>query len=169
MNDIWPHCIRTPTRPPPRRATKRLTRHALLHLRRVIWFVVFLMLLPGGLLWSADRTEVDCPDPPIVYPRLAQIAGVEGQVIAEIDGDSDGKASRVTLEGHQLLRMAVKQSLAKWDFKTKTNMSMTLTIKFVIEGTCLACGICDRSCTVSPSNPDAPVVVKIERNLASHR
>jgi TonB family protein len=81
-------------------------------------------------LWAAPQSVTDAAGvsvdaqgarfmhrAPVTYPRDAQVAGIEGVVLAEVKVDSDGSVSDASiLSGPEQLRKPVLQSVLSWHF-----------------------------------------------------
>ena len=81
-------------------------------------------------LWAAPQSVTDAAGvsvdaqgarfmhrAPVTYPRDAQMAGVEGVVLAQVKVDSDGSVSDASiLSGPEQLRKPVLQSVLSWHF-----------------------------------------------------
>ncbi len=76
------------------------------------------------------------------FPRLAQLARIQGTVTARAQMKPDGSVAAVTiLEGHGLLAEVVLGSLAEWRFSrscatASADSSVLITWKFSLKGNC---------------------------------
>jgi TonB family protein len=68
-----------------------------------------------------------------VYPPLAKLAGIEGNVVLDVTVDADGTVSNIKVEsGHPLLVKAALEAVQQWKYATSPQLpaTTTLTLQF---------------------------------------
>jgi len=95
------------------------------------------------------------------YPRLANLAGVQGSVVLIADiAVSGGVQSIRVVSGHQLLVETAKQSLQKWKFHClDTPNACQARVTFTFR---LSDEICDQPMCPSELEIDLPNIVTVE-------
>lgn len=94
-----------------------------------------------GVLFLALLTSVEAQPlrlSAIAYPRVAQLARVQGEMEVVCKAAADGKVTDVqTIVGHPLLARTVVESVRNWRFKpVGRQIEHKLVVKFRLSGNC---------------------------------
>jgi TonB family protein len=129
-------------------ASKRIVRVRSMLRRTCRRLASFSGLVGSLLIASSISFGAWMPEeiPGIIYPRVARLARVTGEVTVEFEIGADGRViDAKALSGPSLLRAASVKTAKQWHFKASDNEESTFraTFEFRLEGLCRTTQSCN--------------------------